>query len=559
MSIVFKIRFQPETTMGLLLTSKPAAERSEKDTRVSSLRKKFEGENADLFGKDEWIDFASIDIAGVGDETKSHAVDNRRNADNRDEQFNNMGGFENADEENREEHATPNSKNSVVKKWDNFIRASHGNENAGNRIELDETDENSSRLRKSQSVGVLTNKSVAFKSKSERRSFGLGDITNQSVALKPARGRRSFGLDEFNADIDKLFPTSVTEQMSSDISKLTLKDSSSKGKQEPKDIIELSEQVSIPNGATSIVGESPGKESVASQDSDGSEFKKLVILWNGRSPMEGKRSFSTRSPSRKEDAIKAQSNNPGDSRNPENIASKGDFDSEIREGNKLTLGNTQPIRALVILEQPHKFDLITGEAIQKNDIEEQLVIRKLNRTTESMECQCSSSAFSGNEDLISFFLPLMGAACKCGRNQKSKLINPNEPTALENILRPWQVEFLKSFDIHRGEEFIKARRQSPTILARGLRQWRKKNDMMTFKTTSCTTALQIWSKVCKSYVRSIRRQTLAGEENLELEPADASLAREMSQFLGDLPTAPKRRNRSSKETLDIEPESQFEI
>ncbi len=530
--------------MGLLSTSTPIGWSAKNS--VASLKEKIEGANADLFDKVEWINFGTIDTENIANERESHTTNGRigapndsKHAENRDEQFNRFGGFENDDDENREElritveDNTPGdeSSKSVVQKWETFIRANHGDENAGNKIELDWTGENSSRVRrKARSVGVLTNKSLNSKLKSERRSFGLGDITNRSVVSKPVRGRRSFGLDDFNADFDKLFPTSVTEQMSSDISKMALQDSISKEKTKQSHHISGN----------------------ASQDSDESDLKKLISLWNRRSPTEGKRSFST-SPTKKEDVEKDDSNGSGDSRNPDNVSSKDMVDSGSREGDRLTVDNTQPMRAIVILEQPNKLDLVTGEAIQNNAGDEQLVIRNLTRTTESMECECSRSVFSGNEDLISFFLPQMGAGCSCGRN-KTKLVKPDDPTALENILRPWQVEFLKSFDIHRGEEFVKARRRSPSILARGLRQWRKKNDMMTFKTTSCATALEIWSKVCKSYVRSIRRQTLAGEENL---PADAALAQEMSQFLGDLPMAPKRR--APKDTLAIDTESQFEI
>ena len=153
----------------------------------------------------------------------------------------------------------------------------------------------------------------------------------------------------------------------------------------------------------------------------------------------------------------------------------------------------------------------------------------------------------------------MGMACVCGHN-RNELIAPDNPTALENILRPWQVDFLKSLEISRGEELVKARRRDADVLAKALRKWRKKNGMVSFKTSSCQTALSIWSKVCKSYVRSVRRQSLAGREDFRLIPADAALFCEMSQFLGDLPTAPKRRERrTSDDALGIEPESQVEV
>ena len=220
----------------------------------------------------------------------------------------------------------------------------------------------------------------------------------------------------------------------------------------------------------------------------------------------------------------------------------------------------EPVRALIILEQRNTCDVLVGEA-QQNNIggEDQLVIQDLvvvpkNQdltTQECAECECTWSAFSGNDDLISFFLPQMGMACACGR-QGGGLVNPNDPTAIENILRPWQVEFLKSFDIHRGEQLVKARHRSGGIMARALRQWRKKHGMVPFKTRSCATALQIWSKISKAYVRSIRKQELAANKSFERE-SGTLLVSEMSQFLCELPAAPSNRRQQ------FEPESQVEV
>jgi hypothetical protein len=222
----------------------------------------------------------------------------------------------------------------------------------------------------------------------------------------------------------------------------------------------------------------------------------------------------------------------------------------------------EPVRALIILKQRNTCDVLVGEA-QQNNIggEDQLIFQNIvvepeNQdltTQQRAECECTWSAFSGNDDLISFFLPQMGMACACGR-QSGGLVNPNNPTAIENILRPWQVEFLKSFDIHRGEQLVKARHWSGGIMARALRQWRKKHDMVPFKTRSCATALQIWSKISKAYVRSIRKQILAGNKSFERE-SGTLLVGEMSQFLCELPAAPSKR----RQLPDIEPDSQVEV
>ena len=154
---------------------------------------------------------------------------------------------------------------------------------------------------------------------------------------------------------------------------------------------------------------------------------------------------------------------------------------------------TEKNRALVIVENSNRtYDLMVGEA--QKCVGGQLVVRNLdslagNRHGDEMgefsvQCECSQSVFSGNDDLISFFLPQMGMACSCGR-QRRGLIKPEDPTAIENVLRPWQCEFLQSFGIQRGEQLVKARHRSGDILARALRQWRKKYDMVPFKTSSC--------------------------------------------------------------------------
>lgn len=240
--------------------------------------------------------------------------------------------------------------------------------------------------------------------------------------------------------------------------------------------------------------------------------------------------------------------------NPDHVKFDRLVDSEKYEGRKkLDTNNKKPVRALVILEHPNKCDLLIGEARRSNKGEDLLVIKNMNMKTDVIECECSRSVFSGKDDLISFFLPRMGMACVCGHK---RLVNPEDPTLLENILRSWQVEFLNSFGIRRGEEFVKAKHRSAGIMARAMRQWRKKHGMTSFKTSACATALHIWSKICKSYVRSIRSQIRAGNKAFEYGPPDEALFNEMSHFLNDLPAAPKRRDTISN---DFEPESQVEV
>jgi hypothetical protein len=218
-------------------------------------------------------------------------------------------------------------------------------------------------------------------------------------------------------------------------------------------------------------------------------------------------------------------------------------------------------QAIVILKSKDSVKVLVGEA--QTDASEQMVVRNMEMVTsteqenyagESPPCECSRSVFSGNDDLISFFLPQMGMACTCGR-QTRRFVYPDDPTAIENILRPWQIEFLKSFGIHRGDQLVKARHRSANLLSKALRQWRKKKGMVPFKTSACGMAIHIWAKTCKAFVRSIRKHDTAGSLILDQQPAD--LVQEFSNFLGALPAAPERQAEGL--ILAIEPGSQVEV
>jgi hypothetical protein len=149
------------------------------------------------------------------------------------------------------------------------------------------------------------------------------------------------------------------------------------------------------------------------------------------------------------------------------------------------------------------------------------------------------------------------SACHFGHEYltwRTGLINPDDPTCIENVLRPWQCDFLKSFGIYRGDQLVKARHRSADILTRGLRQWRKKNDMVPFKTSACGMALNIWAKTCKAYVRSIRKQILDGTDCLDYQRGAMN---ELTVFLKCLPEAPAKLDLVT--LCDIEPESQVEV
>lgn len=236
-------------------------------------------------------------------------------------------------------------------------------------------------------------------------------------------------------------------------------------------------------------------------------------------------------------------------------------DSDFYERSLAKCG--EPNRALVILENNDTFQIIMGDSRSKGSdkLIQELKIRNVELVYSNHidmvvdMCECSGSIFSGNDDLISFFLPQMGMACTCGKRPTTTFHNPADPTALENVLRPWQVKFLETFGIFRGDQLVKARRRSAPMLARSLKQWRRKHDMIEFKPSSCALAIDIWAKTAKVYVRSIRKQIDAGQTLLETRRDD--IMKELVRFIGDLPVAPKRREDFT--LIEIEPESEMEV
>lgn len=221
-------------------------------------------------------------------------------------------------------------------------------------------------------------------------------------------------------------------------------------------------------------------------------------------------------------------------------------------------------RALVILENNDIFQITLGNSNPKGTktqgddelkIRDVELVHSYNLDLAMDACECSGSVFSGNEDLISFFLPQMGMACTCGKRKTVGFVNPENPAAIENVLRPWQVSFLESMGITTSDQLVKARQTSAPILAKGLKQWRRNQNMIEFKTSSCSMAIDIWAKTAKVYARSVRKQIEAGQVLLESRP-DEVMA-ELARFVGELPSAPKRRGDFA--VLEFDPESEMEV
>jgi hypothetical protein len=133
-------------------------------------------------------------------------------------------------------------------------------------------------------------------------------------------------------------------------------------------------------------------------------------------------------------------------------------------------------------------------------------------------CSCKTNLFAGNPEHVEFYLPKLGVGCTCGKNDMkgSSFSNVTDAMALVNILRPWQVNFLKSENITTAEELVNAYQKEGGSLAKKMRKWRKDHKLVSVKTISCGVALHIWSRTCKAIIRSVLNQLAAGVKEVKM-------------------------------------------
>jgi hypothetical protein len=146
--------------------------------------------------------------------------------------------------------------------------------------------------------------------------------------------------------------------------------------------------------------------------------------------------------------------------------------------------------------------------------EQQIVISNLENMDQIAGCTCETSAFSGNTEHVDFYLPKLGVACTCGKEKEPELAEGDNPCALEHILRPWQAAFLASLGIKEAVDFVHAYNNRGNALAKDMRRWRRVKCLVSVKTKSCSIALHIWSRTCKSVVKAVQVQKANGVERL---------------------------------------------
>lgn len=135
------------------------------------------------------------------------------------------------------------------------------------------------------------------------------------------------------------------------------------------------------------------------------------------------------------------------------------------------------------------------------------VISNLDQISSMNECLCSK-----DPEYVNFFLPKLGATCSCGLNDANNvsMTEGDDPLALANILRDWQVDFLDSVDIHTAKELVQVYNLKGGLLSKEMRKWRRKQRLASVKTASCAIALHIWTRTCKAVIKSVQKQIAEG-------------------------------------------------
>ena len=115
--------------------------------------------------------------------------------------------------------------------------------------------------------------------------------------------------------------------------------------------------------------------------------------------------------------------------------------------------------------------------------------------------------FAGTADDIEFFLPKVKLDSDKdyltnGNEENNHKLQQGDPTALSNVFRPWQVEFLKSVRITTSSQLIFASKSKSLNLAKVMVKWRKEKQMKSYKSKSCSIALHIWIRTIKAKIKS---------------------------------------------------------
>ena len=176
--------------------------------------------------------------------------------------------------------------------------------------------------------------------------------------------------------------------------------------------------------------------------------------------------------------------------------------------------------AVVVSPSPQRRPSSQDPPPTRSDLLTKTTASAMNRATETdgrvgspaaraMPCLFSSPVFAQQRDQMEFFLP---AACSCPKCRAELAAaapadevagTVQDPTALQTILRPWQVEFLQEEGIETTGELVDVEKDADRRqrLCRHMKRWRKERDLPA-KTISCLMAVRIWAKTSEEALKN---------------------------------------------------------
>lgn len=123
-------------------------------------------------------------------------------------------------------------------------------------------------------------------------------------------------------------------------------------------------------------------------------------------------------------------------------------------------------------------------------------------------CLCQRFLLTSQPEHVEFYLPKLRVMCNCNTNSSDSVIVDNDPCLLVNILRDWQVEFLKAMGLCTASDLVRAITTRAKSLSKEMRQWRREQGLLSVRTKSCGIALHIWARTCKAVMRAVRENNV---------------------------------------------------
>lgn len=162
-------------------------------------------------------------------------------------------------------------------------------------------------------------------------------------------------------------------------------------------------------------------------------------------------------------------------------------------------------------------------------VDSHFIISNMDQVEVVSPCPCQKSMFSANEEHVEFYLPRLRVICNCGKNQEREALKEGtDQSNLVNILRDWQVQFMKSIGIETAMQLVVAHDKRSREIAKEMRRWRKEKGLFTVRTKSCGIALRIWSRTCQAVLKAIIKQSIDGEAKMNILDISLSDSHSMS-------------------------------